>query len=89
MAPPQIQDAKLCFIGGGNMGAAIIGGLLAKGSTSKQNIIVSEPFEGTRKKVEDTLGVRTVSGLGAENFIFESILFSTCLEKSHHGILRE
>lgn len=43
------------------MGAAIIGGLLAKGSSSKQNIIVSEPFEVTRKKVEDTLGVRTTT----------------------------
>ena len=43
------------------MGAAIIGGLLAKGSTTKQNIIVSEPFEVTRKKVEDTLGVRTTT----------------------------
>ncbi len=43
------------------MGAAIIGGLLAKGSTSKQNIIVSDPFEGTRKKVQDTLGVRTTT----------------------------
>merc|ERR1712093_649833 len=42
-------------------GAAIIGGLLAKGSTTKQNIIVSEPFEVTRKKVEDTLGVRTTT----------------------------
>ncbi|KAG4412426.1 hypothetical protein IFR04_014445 [Cadophora malorum] len=61
MATPQIQECKLCFIGGGNMGAAIIGGLLAKGSTTKQNIIVSEPFEVTRKKVEDTLGVRTTT----------------------------
>ncbi|KAH6725050.1 pyrroline-5-carboxylate reductase dimerization-domain-containing protein [Leptodontidium sp. MPI-SDFR-AT-0119] len=61
MATPQIQDCKFCFIGGGNMGSAIIGGLLAKGSTSKQNIIVSDPFEGTRKKVEETLGVRTTT----------------------------
>ncbi|CZT02649.1 related to PRO3-delta 1-pyrroline-5-carboxylate reductase [Rhynchosporium agropyri] len=61
MAVPRIQDAKLCFIGGGNMGSAIIGGLLAKGSTSKQNIIVSDPFEGTRKKVQDTHGVRVTT----------------------------
>ncbi|KAG4438112.1 hypothetical protein IFR05_006392 [Cadophora sp. M221] len=61
MATPQIQDCKFCFIGGGNMGSAIIGGLLAKGSTTKQNIIVSDPFEGTRRKVQDTLGVRTTT----------------------------
>ncbi|KAH6715381.1 pyrroline-5-carboxylate reductase [Leptodontidium sp. MPI-SDFR-AT-0119] len=52
---------KFCFISGGNIGFAIIGGLLAKGSTSKQNIIVSDLFEGTRKKVEETLGVRTTT----------------------------
>lgn len=41
------------------MGAAIIGGLLAKGSTSRQNIVVSEPWDVNRKKIEETLGVRT------------------------------
>ena len=61
MATPQIQDCKLCFIGGGNMGAAIIGGLLAKGSTSPQNIIVAEPWEVNRKKVEESLGVLTTT----------------------------
>ncbi|EKD21097.1 uncharacterized protein L3040_000862 [Drepanopeziza brunnea f. sp. 'multigermtubi'] len=61
MAPSQIQDCKLCFIGGGNMGAAIIGGLLAKGSTTKENIVVSDPFEGTRQKLESTLKVRTTT----------------------------
>lgn len=54
----DIQDRKLCFIGGGNMGAAIIAGLLAKGSASAQNIIVSEPWDVNRKKMED-LGVQT------------------------------
>ncbi|PBP25091.1 NADP oxidoreductase coenzyme F420-dependent [Diplocarpon rosae] len=61
MAPSRIQDSKLCFIGGGNMGAAIIGGLLAQGTSSKQNITVSEPFAATRQKVEDTLGVGTTT----------------------------
>lgn len=48
-------------LGIGNMGAAIIGGLLAKGSTCKENIIVSDPFEGTRSKLEKNLGVRTTT----------------------------
>lgn len=43
------------------MGAAIIGGLLAKGSTTASNIIVSDPFEGTRQKLSSTLGVRTTT----------------------------
>ena len=43
------------------MGAAIVGGLLAKGSTSQENIIVSDPWEGTREKVKQSLGVRTTA----------------------------
>ena len=58
---PQIQDWKLSFIGGGNMGAAIIAGLLSQGSTSKSNIIVSEPWEVNRQKVESQLGVSTTT----------------------------
>ncbi|OIW23555.1 pyrroline-5-carboxylate reductase [Coniochaeta ligniaria NRRL 30616] len=58
---PQIQDCKICFIGGGNMGAAIIGGLLAKGSASKANIVVAEPWDVNRAKVEAQLGVHTTT----------------------------
>ncbi|CAL3971341.1 unnamed protein product [Diplocarpon coronariae] len=61
MAPARIQDSKLCFIGGGNMGAAIIGGLLAQGTSAPHHITVAEPWAATRKKVEDTLGVRTTT----------------------------
>lgn len=57
----QFQKCKICFIGGGNMGAAIIGGLLAQGSTSKQNIVVAEPWDVNREKVEKQLGVRTTT----------------------------
>lgn len=41
------------------MGAAIIGGLLAKGSTSREHIVVAEPWDVNREKVESQLGVRT------------------------------
>ncbi|KAI1463136.1 pyrroline-5-carboxylate reductase [Daldinia caldariorum] len=55
----QLDKSKLGFIGGGNMAGAIIGGLVAKG-VNKQNIIVSEPWEVNRDKIQAT-GVRTTA----------------------------
>jgi pyrroline-5-carboxylate reductase len=56
---PSLQDAKITFLGGGNMAAAIIGGLLAK-NISKSNIYVSEPWDVNRNKMAD-LGVKTTA----------------------------
>ncbi|KAF3026545.1 hypothetical protein E8E14_013896 [Neopestalotiopsis sp. 37M] len=55
----KLEESKISFIGGGNMAAAIIGGLLAKG-TKKDNICVSEPWEVNRDKMA-ALGVRTTT----------------------------
>ncbi|KAJ3145898.1 hypothetical protein HDU89_006784 [Geranomyces variabilis] len=51
---------RISFIGGGNMGAAIIGGLLANGYPAK-NITVSEPNASSREHLEKTFGVYTTS----------------------------
>lgn len=61
MSIPPIEDCKLCFIGGGNMAAAIVAGLLANGISSPDNITVSDPSDATRHKAETTLGVRTTA----------------------------
>ncbi|EME50417.1 hypothetical protein DOTSEDRAFT_69071 [Dothistroma septosporum NZE10] len=55
----NLSSKTIAFIGGGNMGAAIISGLAAKG-LDKKNIIVAEPWDVNRKKMDD-LGVRTTT----------------------------
>lgn len=55
----QLQQSKIGFIGGGNMAAAIIGGLATKG-IDKQNVIVSEPWDVNRAKMQE-LGVRVTT----------------------------
>ncbi|CAK7212270.1 hypothetical protein SBRCBS47491_001406 [Sporothrix bragantina] len=60
MAPPApLSNAKLAFIGGGNMAAAIIGGLLAR-EVSADNISVAEPWDVNRAKMA-ALGVKTTT----------------------------
>ncbi|CAJ2504065.1 Uu.00g114590.m01.CDS01 [Anthostomella pinea] len=46
----QLKESKIAFIGGGNMAAAIIGGLTVTG-IAKQNIVVSEPWAVNRDKM--------------------------------------
>ena len=53
----QLHKSNLAFIGGGNMAAAIIGGLLNK-DIPKDNIYVAEPWEVNRDKMA-ALGVHT------------------------------
>ena len=51
---------SIAFIGGGNMASAIIGGLLKQGMTADQ-ILVVEPFEEARTKLNDLFGIAALS----------------------------
>lgn len=48
---------KICFIGGGNMARALIGGLLAK-EWQAQDISVIEPDAAKRQQLQDDYGIR-------------------------------
>ena len=50
---------KIGFIGTGNMGNAIIGGILKKGIAKAEDIIGSSPDELLRKKTEESYGIKT------------------------------
>lgn len=56
--------SKITFIGGGNMAAAITGGLLAKGR-SPSDITIVDPNAEQRTKLQNTLGVTAVQDMGA------------------------
>ncbi len=52
--------SSIVFIGGGNMASCIIGGMIANGF-SADDIIVSEPGEESRRRLEETYGIETTA----------------------------
>lgn len=53
-----MSGQHIAFIGGGNMGRALIGGLLARGTLPSQ-LAVADPFEGTRTALHADFAIRT------------------------------
>lgn len=54
------MTVKLLLVGGGKMGSAMMAGWL-KGNLSPDDVLVVEPFEETRKRLKDTIGVDSVA----------------------------
>jgi pyrroline-5-carboxylate reductase len=52
--------SSIVFIGGGNMASCIIGGMIANGFDA-DNIMVSEPGAESRKRLEDSYGIKTTT----------------------------
>jgi pyrroline-5-carboxylate reductase len=50
---------KITFIGCGNMGSAIIGGLLKSGEADAGDIVAADVYAPSRKKAEETFGIET------------------------------
>ncbi len=48
----------ISFIGGGNMGSAMIGGIISAGLSSKEEILVADQSERARQAAKDRFGVR-------------------------------
>ncbi len=52
---------KLGFIGGGNMGSAMMGGIIAGGLCDKKDVMVSDKFQGSLDRLSADLGINTTT----------------------------
>jgi pyrroline-5-carboxylate reductase len=66
---------KIAFIGGGNMAAAIIGGLIKHG-VAPADLYAIDPNEDARKRNEQQFGVRTGAGADAALAPFDAIVLA-------------
>jgi pyrroline-5-carboxylate reductase len=64
MSTPSNTPQALAFIGGGNMASAIIGGLIKQG-TPASRILVVEPFDEARQRLQSQFGVRVLPSADA------------------------
>lgn len=85
------REARLVLIGGGNMGSALLGGLIAGGWTPS-DITVVEINDDKRAQLEATHGVRTsatvVAGHGALVAVKPGDVAGVCTELASLGVTR-
>lgn len=73
---------KICFIGGGNMAAALIGGLLKRSFVAEQLCVV-ETNKGRHAKLHSEFGVRAVAELQAGVIESDIILLAVKPQQLH------
>lgn len=88
-------NSKVLFIGAGNMGQAIINGMLKSGSYSTNDIYFYEPYEAVKKNVIEKYGIKNIektdSGISKFDIIMLAVkpqIFNT-FNQSEMNILPE
>ena len=77
---------RIAFIGGGNMARAIIGGLIAKG-TSADEILVVEIDANARKRLADELQVEAIEHAGPQLAHADAVIFAVKPQQMHEAAL--
>ncbi len=67
---------KIAFIGGGNMAAALIGGIVKRGTAAAAEIHVIDRNESSRTRLRDEFGVRTGETIDAALAGFDAIVLA-------------
>ncbi|MEK6349883.1 MAG: pyrroline-5-carboxylate reductase [Burkholderia sp.] len=67
---------KIAFIGGGNMAAALIGGIVKRGTAGPGDIYVIDPNDSTRTRLRDTSGVQTGEAIDAALAGYDAIVLA-------------
>ena len=85
----MLNAKKLCFIGSGNMGEAIISGLIVSGSSKPENIICTDVRESRLDEIKSDYGVRVsvnnVEAVEASDIIVYAVkpqIMATVLEET-------
>ena len=58
----MLRDKRICIIGTGNMGEALISGLISSASSKPANIICTDVREAKLKDIKEKYGVQTTTG---------------------------
>lgn len=58
------KPVRLAVIGGGKMGEAIVAGMLSAGVVGREHVVVAEPSESRRRKLQETLDLNCVECAG-------------------------
>ncbi len=57
----MLQDKKIGFIGSGNMGEALVSGLVLSKAAKAENIICSDPYQDTLDQIQKKYGVQVTT----------------------------
>lgn len=71
-----LKDKRICFIGSGNMGEALISGLVGSGTARPENIVCTDIREHRLERIAAEYGVRTATDNPASVQSSEIIVYS-------------